>query len=35
MEQELIKELDTNLECLDCRIKSDKIIMKVHSVKKQ
>lgn len=34
MEQELIKALDANLECSECRIKSDTIIMEVHSVKK-
>ncbi len=33
MEQELIKVLDKNLECSKCRIKTDKIIMEVHSVK--
>ncbi|PXV93726.1 hypothetical protein C8E03_102501 [Lachnotalea glycerini] len=27
MEQELIKALDANLECSDCRIKSDTMIM--------
>lgn len=34
MEQELIKVLDTNLECSNCRIKSDTIIMEAHSMKK-
>jgi Zn finger protein HypA/HybF involved in hydrogenase expression len=34
MEQELIKVLDTNLECSDCRIKRDTIVMEVHSMKK-
>lgn len=34
MKQELIKVLDTNLECSDCRIKRDTIIMEAHSVKK-
>ncbi len=34
MEQELIKALDKDLEGLDCKIKNDKIIMKIHSTKK-
>lgn len=33
MEQELIKALDKNLECSDCKVKTDKIIMEIHSIK--
>lgn len=33
MEQELIKALDKDLECFDCKIKKNKIIMKIHSTK--
>lgn len=35
MEQELIKLLDDSLECLDCRLKNDKVIIEVKSVRKQ
>ena len=35
MEQKIIKLLDSNLECTDCRIKDKKIIMDIQSTKKQ
>ena len=35
MEQKIIKLLDSNLECINCRIKDDKIIMEIRSIKKQ
>ena len=35
MEQKIIKLLDSNLECTDCRIKDKKIIMDIQSIKKQ
>lgn len=35
MEQKIIKLLDSNLECTDCRIKDNKIIMDIQSMQKQ
>lgn len=33
MEQKLIKLLDNSLECKDCKIKEDKVIIKIYSAR--
>lgn len=35
MEQQMIKQLDPNLECMDVKMKDKQIIMKIRSVKKE
>lgn len=35
METKIIKLLDSSLECIDCKIKNDKIILHVYSTKQK